>query len=124
VLQGSDGPPGPPPEQDIPLNVPKKTKLYVEQTQRKRDQATEMHRLFQVGGGAPMTCVYLPLAHEAVKPPDTSLDGFPEGCQAASLPRVAECAWVVVVGVSCRGTCASCASPQHVHTSRLSPTAR
>jgi Bardet-Biedl syndrome 1 protein len=31
--------PGPPPEQDIPLNVPKKTKLYVEQTQRERDQA-------------------------------------------------------------------------------------
>ena len=46
--QGPEGPPGPPPEQDIPLNVPKKTKLYVEQTQRERDQATEMHRLFQV----------------------------------------------------------------------------
>jgi hypothetical protein len=28
--------------------VPKKTKLYVEQTQRERDQATEMHRIFQV----------------------------------------------------------------------------
>ncbi len=27
--------------------MPKKTKLYVEQTQRERDQATEMHRLFQ-----------------------------------------------------------------------------
>merc|ERR1712166_911543 len=27
---------GPPPEQDIPLNVPKKTKLYVEQTKRER----------------------------------------------------------------------------------------
>eukprot|EP00947_MAST-08B_sp_MAST-8B-sp1_P003262 g3262.t1 len=38
---------GPPPEQDVPLNVPKKTKLYVEQTQRERDQATEMHRIFQ-----------------------------------------------------------------------------
>ena len=46
-LQVSDAPPGPPPEQDIPLNIPKKTKLYVEQTQRERDQATEMHRLFQ-----------------------------------------------------------------------------
>ena len=33
---------------DIPLDVPKKTKLYVEQTQRERDQATEMHRIFQV----------------------------------------------------------------------------
>lgn len=38
---------GPPPEQDIPLAVPKKTKLYVEQTQRERDQAVEMHRIFQ-----------------------------------------------------------------------------
>lgn len=46
-LNASTEPPGPPPEQDIPLNVPKKTKLYVEQTQRERDQATEMHRIFQ-----------------------------------------------------------------------------
>jgi len=38
---------GPPPEQDIPLNVPKKTKLYVEQTQRERNQAIDMHRTFQ-----------------------------------------------------------------------------
>jgi hypothetical protein len=38
---------GPPPEQDIPLKVPKKTKLYVEQTQREVDQAVDMHRLFQ-----------------------------------------------------------------------------
>ena len=38
---------GPPPEQDIPLNVPKKTKLYVEQTQREREQAVDMHRVFQ-----------------------------------------------------------------------------
>merc|ERR1712176_1169335 len=39
--------PGPPPEQDIPLDVPKKTKLYVEQTSRERDQAIDMHRTFQ-----------------------------------------------------------------------------
>lgn len=38
---------GPPPEQDIPLPVPKKTKLYVEQTQREREQAPAMHRAFQ-----------------------------------------------------------------------------
>ena len=38
---------GPPPEQDVPLPVPKKTKLYVEQTQRERDHAPEMHRAFQ-----------------------------------------------------------------------------
>ena len=38
---------GPPPEQDVPLAVPKKTKLYVEQTQREREQAVQMHRMFQ-----------------------------------------------------------------------------
>jgi len=38
---------GPPPEQDVPLSIPKKTKLYVEQTQREREQATDMHRAFQ-----------------------------------------------------------------------------
>ncbi|PNH05290.1 Bardet-Biedl syndrome 1 protein [Tetrabaena socialis] len=38
---------GPPPEQDIPLAVPKKTRLYVEQTQREREQAADMHRTFQ-----------------------------------------------------------------------------
>ena len=31
----------------MPLSIPKKTKLYVEQTQREREQATEMHRAFQ-----------------------------------------------------------------------------
>merc|ERR1712226_1510957 len=41
------GTPGPPPEQDIALDVPKKTKLYVEQTSRERDQAVDMHRTFQ-----------------------------------------------------------------------------
>lgn len=38
---------GPPPEQDTPLNIPAKTRLYVEQTQRERDQAGDMHRIFQ-----------------------------------------------------------------------------
>jgi Bardet-Biedl syndrome 1 protein len=46
-LDISSNPPGPPPEQDIPLNVPRKTKLYVEQTQRERDQSIDMHRIFQ-----------------------------------------------------------------------------
>ncbi|KAJ1632773.1 bardet-Biedl syndrome 1 family protein [Pavlovales sp. CCMP2436] len=46
-LDASSAPPGPPSEQDIPLAIPKKTKLYVEQTQREREQATEMHRIFQ-----------------------------------------------------------------------------
>eukprot|EP00698_Gefionella_okellyi_P003862 TRINITY_DN13580_c0_g1_i1.p1 TRINITY_DN13580_c0_g1~~TRINITY_DN13580_c0_g1_i1.p1 ORF type:complete len:572 (-),score=130.88 TRINITY_DN13580_c0_g1_i1:93-1808(-) len=38
---------GPPPEQDQPLDVPKKTKLYVEQTEREREHGTDMHRVFQ-----------------------------------------------------------------------------
>jgi Bardet-Biedl syndrome 1 protein len=46
-LDGAARPPGPPPEQDVPLSIPKKTKLYVEQTQREREQATDMHRVFQ-----------------------------------------------------------------------------
>jgi Bardet-Biedl syndrome 1 protein len=29
----------PPPEQDIPLKVPKKTKLYMEQSQRERENS-------------------------------------------------------------------------------------
>ena len=38
---------GPPEEQDVPLNLPKKTRLYVEQAQREREQAIDMHRIFQ-----------------------------------------------------------------------------
>lgn len=36
-----------PPEQDIPLKIPKKSKLYVEQVERERKNGTEMHRIFQ-----------------------------------------------------------------------------
>lgn len=39
---------GPVPEQDVPLSIPRKTRLYLEQTQREREAATEMHRVFQV----------------------------------------------------------------------------
>ncbi|EER10096.1 hypothetical protein Pmar_PMAR029077, partial [Perkinsus marinus ATCC 50983] len=38
---------GPPPEQDIPLNVPKKSRLYIEQTKREREHSVEIHRAFQ-----------------------------------------------------------------------------
>ena len=38
---------GPPKEQDIPLNIPKKTQLYVDQTERERKQAVDLHRQFQ-----------------------------------------------------------------------------
>eukprot|EP00941_MAST-03F_sp_MAST-3F-sp1_P001548 g1548.t1 len=38
---------GPPPEQEVPLNLPKKTKLFIQQTEREREQGIEMHRIFQ-----------------------------------------------------------------------------
>ena len=43
-----DAAPGPPPAQSVRLNVPKKTKLYVDQTLREREHATAMHRAFQM----------------------------------------------------------------------------
>mmetsp|Transcript_76152 Transcript_76152/g.174445 ORF Transcript_76152/g.174445 Transcript_76152/m.174445 type:complete len:608 (-) Transcript_76152:73-1896(-) len=46
-LENAQADAGPPPEQDVPLDIPKKTKLYVEQTSREREQAVEMHRTFQ-----------------------------------------------------------------------------
>ncbi|KAM5138045.1 BBSome complex member BBS1 [Mantella aurantiaca] len=39
---------GPPIGQNIKLNVPKKTKLYVDQTLRERENAVAMHRVFQM----------------------------------------------------------------------------
>lgn len=38
---------GPPPEQEVALPVPKKTKLFVELTQRERERCAEVHRAFQ-----------------------------------------------------------------------------
>ena len=38
---------GPPIEQSIPLKVPRKTRLYVEQTEREKNFGIEMHRVFQ-----------------------------------------------------------------------------
>ncbi|XP_034413916.1 Bardet-Biedl syndrome 1 protein [Cyclopterus lumpus] len=43
-----DGAPGPPLAQSIRLNVPKKTKLYVDQTLRERESGLSMHRAFQM----------------------------------------------------------------------------
>ena len=39
----------PPPEQDTPLNIPKKTRLYLEQMEREKELAPAMHKLFQLG---------------------------------------------------------------------------
>ncbi|KAL3141002.1 Bardet-Biedl syndrome 1 protein, variant 2 [Trebouxia sp. C0010 RCD-2024] len=38
---------GPPPEQDIPLDIPKRTAVYVEQTEREKANAVDMHTTFQ-----------------------------------------------------------------------------
>ncbi|XP_075934470.1 BBSome complex member BBS1 [Anarhichas minor] len=43
-----DGTAGPPPAQSVRLNVPKKTKLYVDQTLRERESGLAMHRAFQM----------------------------------------------------------------------------
>ena len=46
-LEKSDVPAGPPSEQDVPLKIPKKTRLYVEQSEREVENAIHMHRTFQ-----------------------------------------------------------------------------
>ncbi|XP_058868098.1 Bardet-Biedl syndrome 1 protein homolog [Acipenser ruthenus] len=48
VFDEKDSTPGPPMAQSIKLNVPKKTKLYVDQTLRERENAVGMHRAFQM----------------------------------------------------------------------------
>ncbi|KAM9837642.1 BBSome complex member BBS1 [Aulostomus maculatus] len=48
AFEERDSAPGPPLAQSIRLNVPKKTKLYVDQTLRERENAVAMHRAFQM----------------------------------------------------------------------------
>ncbi|XP_006044427.3 Bardet-Biedl syndrome 1 protein isoform X2 [Bubalus bubalis] len=47
VFAEGGGEAGPPPSQAIKLNVPRKTRLYVDQTLREREAGTAMHRTFQ-----------------------------------------------------------------------------
>ncbi|KAM4617230.1 BBSome complex member BBS1 [Discoglossus pictus] len=47
-FEDKDMAPGPPTGQSVKLNVPKKTKLYVDQTLRERENAVAMHRVFQM----------------------------------------------------------------------------
>ncbi|XP_063293337.1 Bardet-Biedl syndrome 1 protein [Pelobates fuscus] len=47
-FEDKDTAPGPPTGQSVKLNVPKKTKLYVDQTLRERENAVAMHRVFQM----------------------------------------------------------------------------
>ncbi|XP_061886580.1 Bardet-Biedl syndrome 1 protein homolog isoform X2 [Entelurus aequoreus] len=48
AFEDRDSTPGPPAAQSVRLNVPKKTKLYVDQTLRERENGTAMHRTFQM----------------------------------------------------------------------------
>ncbi|XP_060679492.1 Bardet-Biedl syndrome 1 protein [Hemiscyllium ocellatum] len=48
VFEDKDTSPGPPLAQSIKLSIPKKTKLYVDQTLRERENAVAMHRAFQM----------------------------------------------------------------------------
>lgn len=48
TFEDKDSAPGPPLAQSIRLNVPKKTKLYVDQTLRERESGVVMHRAFQM----------------------------------------------------------------------------
>uniref|UniRef100_A0A8C9LVC6 Bardet-Biedl syndrome 1 n=1 Tax=Piliocolobus tephrosceles TaxID=591936 RepID=A0A8C9LVC6_9PRIM len=47
VFAEGGGEVGPPPAQAMKLNVPRKTRLYVDQTLREREAGTAMHRAFQ-----------------------------------------------------------------------------
>ncbi|XP_003798394.1 Bardet-Biedl syndrome 1 protein [Otolemur garnettii] len=47
VFTEGGGEVGPPPAQAMKLNVPRKTRLYVDQTLREREAGTAMHRAFQ-----------------------------------------------------------------------------
>ena len=46
-FEGKDLTPGPPAAQSVKLNVPRKTKLFVDQTLRERESGISMHRMFQ-----------------------------------------------------------------------------
>lgn len=48
AFEDRDSAPGPPLAQSVRLNVPKKTKLYVDQTLRERENGLAMHRAFQM----------------------------------------------------------------------------
>lgn len=48
AFEDRDTAPGPPLAQSIRLNVPKKTKLYVDQTLRERENGLAMHNAFQM----------------------------------------------------------------------------
>ncbi|KAL0026920.1 hypothetical protein WJX77_011582 [Trebouxia sp. C0004] len=46
-LDGGSSVTGPPPEQDIPLDIPKRTAVYIQQTEREKANAVDIHNTFQ-----------------------------------------------------------------------------
>ncbi|KAK0059786.1 Bardet-Biedl syndrome 1 protein [Biomphalaria pfeifferi] len=61
---------GPPAAQNTKLNLPKKTKLFVDQTQREREQCVVMHRTFQ----RDLAQLRLKVLREYVKALDSSMN--------------------------------------------------
>ena len=87
---------GPPPEQNIRINVPSKTQLYLDQTQRERDNAVTMHRAFQrdlyllqLNIGTLLPCL-LAASTVAVELAQTSL---PLGVQLAAMYKPSTRRW-------------------------------
>ncbi|KAM9302244.1 BBSome complex member BBS1 [Gastrophryne carolinensis] len=68
---------GPPTGQSIKLHVPKKTKLYVDQTLRERENAVAMHRVFQMD----LYRLRLNAARAYVRALDASLTPLSSGTQ-------------------------------------------
>ncbi|KAM4715480.1 BBSome complex member BBS1 [Anableps anableps] len=69
VFDDRDSTPGPPLAQSVRLNVPKKTKLYVDQTLRERENGLDMHRAFHMD----LSRIRLAAARAYVKALESSL---------------------------------------------------
>jgi len=72
TFEGKEAAIGPPAAQNTRLNVPKKTKLFVEQTMRERQNCISMHRRFQQD----LYLLRLKTAREYVKTLDTASTPF------------------------------------------------
>jgi hypothetical protein len=102
---------GPLPEQEVPLDVPKKTRLYVEQTAREREHGVDMHRAFQ----RDLVKMRLETARALVK---VLTDGQVSGC-GAEMVRYKAC-WVVrLVHDSMGDLLGGCCCPNGLDNPRL-----
>ena len=130
-LEASAAAAGPPPEQDIPLNIPKKTRVYVDQTTREKEMAIDMHRVFQARARVARPPPSHPLPHTArdARPLARALalvrDRFPlPALMSRSRTRARRRRRSPALSRSARSaTCASCGSRRRARTSSSSPTA-